>query len=275
MAMRIPYRAAALLAFVAGVPIVMADQPVFNEMPRWSNGWGVQFVEEFRHESDLMSGGEVIVHGFAEDVHVMHVEGVYTWDKSIRMTAKLPFVMDARREMPNEAGEKLVQRDEGVGDLTLALPLKRYFNMDGRSGSWTFAPQVLVPLSGDDEYEVYDGAWGQGLSLGYETETHDYIIAIGLSSWVFEGDEPSLSSASLDLGLNLRMFGSSGHVKWETDFIYEDDGTEKLYVGPHLYWKINDTIHMQIMYKKEVRARRNAFDHGNGSQLKAGFAFVY
>ncbi len=40
------------------------------------------------------------------------------------------------------------------GDSTLALPLKKYSNLDGRSGSWTLAPQVRVPLSGDDEYEV-------------------------------------------------------------------------------------------------------------------------
>jgi len=26
-------------------------------MPRWNNGWGFQFVQEFRKEDDLLSGG--------------------------------------------------------------------------------------------------------------------------------------------------------------------------------------------------------------------------
>ncbi len=252
-----------------------ADQPVFNEMPRWNNGWGVQVVEEHRKERDLMSGSEVVAWGFSEEVNILHVEGVYTWDKSVRLTAKLPFVVDAQRELPDENGGKVVQNDEGIGDLTLALPLKRYFNLDGRSGSWTFAPQMRVPLSGDDEYEVYDGAWGGGLSVGYETETYDYLFSVGASTWLFEGDEASQTSAHVDLGINLRLFGSSGHIKWETDFIYKDDGTEKLMVGPHLYWKLSDLLHTQIMYKEEVHARRKALDHGNARLIKVGMAMVF
>ena len=260
---------------LAGAPFAYPDQPVFNEMPRWDHGWGVQLVQEFRRESDLLSGGETVVKGFSENVDILHIEGVYTWDKSIRMTAKLPMVMDASRELLNNEGNKLTQFDEGIGDLTLALPLKKYFNLDGRSGSWTLAPQVRVPLSGDDEYEVYDGVWGAGLSGGYETETHNYLFAIGVNAWTFGEDEPFQASASIDVGLNFQVFKTSGHVKWETDFIYEDDGMEKLLIGPHVYLRINDLIHTQVMYKKEIHSRRNALDHGNGKILKLGLAFVY
>ncbi len=264
-----------ILATVAFRSDAFADQPIFNEMPRWDNGWGFQIVEEYRHESDLMSGGDVVAAGFSEDVHIMHVEGVYTWDKSIRVTAKLPFVIDAKRELPDGAGGKITQQDKGIGDATLALPLKRYFNLDGRSGSWTLAPQVRIPLSGDDEYEVYDGVWGTGIAAGYETETYRYIFAAGISSWIFEEDEPVLVSGSIDLGFNYRIFNTSGHVKWETDFIYEDDGTEKLYVGPKVYLRITDTVHGQVMFKEEVHSRRNTLDHGNGSFWKLGLGFVF
>ena len=51
-----------------------------NMMPRWAGGWGYQFVEEYRHESDLLLGGVVKHRGFSEDVHLMHLQGVYTWD---------------------------------------------------------------------------------------------------------------------------------------------------------------------------------------------------
>ena len=132
-----------------------------------------------------------------------------------------------------------------------------------------------MPLSGDDEYEVYDGAWGAGLSAGYETETYNYLFSAGIGAWTFGDDEPFQASAHVDLGLNFRIFKTSGHIKWETDFVYEDDGLERLLIGPHVYFRINDEFHAQVMYKKEVHSRRNALDHGNGKVIRFGIAFVY
>lgn len=220
-----------------------ADQPIFNEMPRWDNGWGFQFIHEYRTEDDLLLGDTVIGPGFSEDVHILHLEGVYTWDKSIRVTFKLPYVLDATRDLLAEDGSKIEQHDEGIGDLTIALPLKRYFNLDQRSGSWTLAPQLRIPLAGDDDYEVYDGEWGGGLSLGFETETYRYIFAMGAAAWFFSGDEPFEASASIDIGLNLHGFGSSGHIKLESDIHFEDDGSLTFSSGPAFYWKFTDTVH--------------------------------
>ena len=69
-----------------------ADEPIMNMMPRWAGGWGYQFVEEYRRESDLLLGDRKAYPGFTEDVHLLHLQGVYTWDRSIRLTAKLPYV---------------------------------------------------------------------------------------------------------------------------------------------------------------------------------------
>ena len=125
------------LLLVLAVPSSRGEQPIFNEMPRWDGGWGFQFIQEYRHERDLLSGNTVVCPGFSEGIHLLHLEGVYTWDKSIRLTFKLPYVLDARRELLGIGGSKFVQHDEGFGDATVAFPLKRYFNLDGRSGSWT------------------------------------------------------------------------------------------------------------------------------------------
>ena len=141
-----------------------ADEPIMNMMPRWDDGWGYQFIEEYRHESDLLLGSRALHPGYTEDVHLLHFQSVYTWDKSIRLTAKLPYVLDARREMPDGSGGKRIEHDNGIGDATLALPLKKYFNLDGKSGSWTFKPMLRVPFSGTDDYEIYDNEWGN-LSL--------------------------------------------------------------------------------------------------------------
>ena len=124
-----------LAVSVAPVAPNWADQPIMNMMPRWDGGYGFQVLAEQLHRSDLKQGDDVVARGFTEDVTQLHLQGVYTWDRSIRLTAKLPYVVDARREVLGPLGQKVVQRDEGIGDLTVALPLKKYFNLSERSGS--------------------------------------------------------------------------------------------------------------------------------------------
>ena len=97
-----------LLTLFLSVFPVFAAEPILNMMPRGDHGWGLQFVEEYRHEGDLLLGSEKAYSGFTEDVHLLHLQGVYTWDRSIRLTAKLPYVVDARREIPNGLGGKSV-----------------------------------------------------------------------------------------------------------------------------------------------------------------------
>ena len=140
-----------------------ADEPIMNMMPRWSGGWGYEFHYEYRTEDDLLMGSEALYKGFQEQVEVLHMDWVYTWKKEIRITAKLPYVINAEREVPDGSAGKLIQKDDGFGDLTLALPLKKYFNLDGKSGSWTFKPMLRIPLSDKDEYDFYYKEFGTGL----------------------------------------------------------------------------------------------------------------
>ena len=264
-----------LLALFLSVLPVLADEPIMNMMPRWDHGWGLQFVEEYRHEGDLLLGSEKAHSGFTEDVHLLHLQGVYTWDRSIRLTAKLPYVVDARREMPNGLGGKLVERDNGVGDATLALPLKKYFNLDGRSGSWTFKPMLRVPLAGDDDYEIYDNEWGGGLGLGYEFEMSDFAFSSSAVAWSFGGDDPSEVHISVDLGYNFLASATNGSLFWESDFHYEDDGSKTLLAGPAFYWNFNDTSHTRLEWKHDFYDRQGVLDHGNGDVFMLSIGFVY
>lgn len=267
---RIPALLAALVTASA-----LADEPIFNEMPRWSDGWGFQWVNEFRSESDLLEGETAIGPGFSEDIHILHLEGVYTWHRSIRLTAKFPYVISAEREVLGPGGGKITQRDHGFGDATFALPLKKYFNLDGRSGSWTLAPQVRVPFARDDEYAVFDNQWGNGLSLGYGTESFKYHFGASVTGWVFYGDDPDEAMLSIDAGRNVQAFGSSGYVKWETDLMYEADGTLTLAAGPALYWRITDTVHGRVDWKHDFYDRQSGQDHGNGDTVRIGIGFVF
>ena len=260
---------------LACVPVAQADQPIMNMMPRWSEGYGVQFIQEYRHKRDLLLGDEKVGEGLTEDVHILNIEGVYTWERWIRLTAKLPYILDAEREILDSQGNIQKQSDSRFGDLTLDLPLKKQFNLDGRSGSWTLAPQLRVPLADQDEYSIGDGEWGAGLSLGYETETAGWFISTGASVWAFEDKEPFQVGAHLDLGRNLFAFNSSGQILWETDFKWEDDGSYLLKAGPALYWKLTDTIHGRVEWKHDFIDHRGVLDHGNGDTVKIGLGFVY
>lgn len=271
---RLFIRFKALLGLICALPL-SADEPIMNEMPRWSGGWGVQAIWQHRVEKDLLLGGGKAHPGYREEVDVLHLEGVYTWKKSIRLTAKLPYVMRAWREMPDGPGGKNTQRDQGVGDFTLALPLKKYFNLDGRSGAWTLKPMLRIPLTGEGAYKVYDNEWGHGLGLGYGTETARWNFHFGASGWMYHEDEPFEAFSSLDLGYNFEALGSNGMLLWETDFHYEDDGSETLSAGPAFYWNLNDTSHLRVAWQRDFHDRQGVLDHGNGDAFKLSVGLVF
>jgi len=260
---------------MAALSPLTADQPIMNMMPRWDGGYGFQVLVDTIHRSDLKQGNDVVGDGFTEDITRLHLQGVYTWDRSIRLTFKLPYVIDARREVLGANADKVVQHDQGLGDLTLALPLKHYFNLATRSGNWTVAPQVRVPLGNkDNSYQVADRVWGTGVSIGYETETYHWFFATSASAWVFEDPEPAEWSWSIDLGWNAR---DNMQILWESDFKWDDEDALFLSAGPAFYWRLNDHTHTRIEWKHDFISdvSTHAPDHGNGDRLSIGIGFVF
>jgi len=247
-----------------------------NMMPRWDEGFGFQIVQEYRHESALLDGKTEVGNGLSETAHLTHLEGVYTWDRSIRLTFKLPYVIDAERELLDHLGNVYTQSYQGLGDLTLALPLKHYFNEYGASGSWTFAPQIRVPLGErkPNEYSIPDRVWGLGLSFGYERETPLTFINTGLGIWLFETSEPNEVSANLDLGWN---FHTRGQLLLETDLLMDSDGARTLSTGTALYWRVTDLVHTRAEIKWDIYDDQGnrELDHGNGYTAKIGLGFVW
>ena len=253
--------------------ISQADQPIMNMMPRWDGGYGYQVLYEYIDRENLLEGDKVIGKGWGETIQQLHIQGVYTWDRSIRITAKLPIVLDAER-INLVGGQRVVQQDKGIGDLTLALPLKKYFNLMKRTGNWSVTPQIRVPLSSPDEYDVWDRAWGAGLFIGYETEVRHWFFATGTGYWTFENDEPNEWHASIDAGWNFR---DNAQLLWESDWHYEDDGKHFASLGPALYWRYNDNTHLRFEYKRSLaeKASDNVYDHVGGNRFQVGVGFVY
>ncbi|MDP6680082.1 MAG: hypothetical protein QGG72_14465, partial [Verrucomicrobiota bacterium] len=114
-----------------------------------------------------------------------------------------------------------------------------------------------------------------GLGLGYEFEMHRLAFVSSISSWTYEQEDPSEVHLTLDLGYKVDARGTNGTLFWETDFHYEDDGSETLLAGPAFYWNFNDTIHMRLEWKHDYYDRQGMLDHGNGDRFLLSLGVVF
>ena len=261
-----------LLIVFAWLPALYSDQPILNKMPRWDGGYGFQVLYDSIHRGKLFKEDQVIDSNRWEDIRLLHLQGVYTWDRSIRMTLKIPYALEAERL--NLDGS--VDTYKGLGDITLALPLKQYFNLDGRSGSWTLTPQVVIPTASyrANIYDVFSRSWGGGLFAGYETETYRWFFAIGAAYWVYEKDKPEAFKANLDFGINPT---NRTQVLVEIDYLSENNDAGYIKIGPSFYFRQNMHTHWRIEFKKNYRESvgRNRTDYANESMMSVGLGFVF
>lgn len=235
-----------------------AGQPIFSEMPRWSDGWGVQAVQEYRHRLEALSDTETQT----VESHILNIDGVYTWKRWIRVTAKLPLVLNASTEDG--------QDERGLGPFIVALPLKRYFNLSSRSGSWTFAPQLKAPSM---VTSVSSNPWQHGWNFGYETETYRLLFGLSTTLWGNFQDQTFEHGTYTHLGFNLHGFGSSGHLKLNAGIVNRGKRKPTVYkFGPTLYWRITDLWHFQTEWHHH-RSRHAAALEEN--RLRLGLAMVF
>jgi hypothetical protein len=87
------------LLIATGVPAPgAAHQPVMDMAPRWQGGWGFQLRNEHRSSNELRRGDSAVPNplGRKRQVNTTWLEGVYTFRRELRLTAKIPWV--GRRE---------------------------------------------------------------------------------------------------------------------------------------------------------------------------------
>ena len=202
----------------------LAGQPVMNMAPRWDGGYGFQTrLEHFNGTTTTW------------------LEGVYTWDKSIRATIKMPF----------RGGE--------LADVILGLPLKRYKNEPTRTSNWGVTPSVQLPASSA-------GEWDWGLSVSYSAETTTAFQFYDLYAWE--------DRAGLDVSVGLvdgRGRGSGFFWLWDVAALTTDRDGDRILTGPSVvYFKRN------VMLRAEYRALAYERDSTwSGSYFGAGIGVVY
>ena len=205
-----------------GAGIASAHQPVMDMAPRWAEGYGIQTrVEHF------------------DDRTRTWLEGVYTFDKSVRSTFKLSY------------------EDGDVGDLILALPLKKYINEGAKTWNWSVTPQVRLPVGAHDD-------WDAGLSLAYSSETPSVYQLYDLYTL---DDRTGLD---INVGLSFPGKGSGMFAMWDVTAQTSDDG-DSVQTGPvFVYFKGN------MMFRAEYKAL--VYEHDSdwsGPYFNVGIGFVY
>jgi hypothetical protein len=210
-----------VLLLVAGSQ-AYAHQPVMDMAPRWADGYGVQArIENFDSQT------------------IVWTEGIYTFDKSVRATFKLPHA------------------DGEFGGLILGLPLKKYSNDGSKTSNWSITPSVQLPTGTQDD-------WDAGLSLSYSSESPKYYQLYDLYSW---GDRTGLD---INVGLALPGKGSGKFLMWDVSLLTSDKG-DRVQSGPvFVYFRKN------MMFRAEYKALVYERDSDwSGGYINVGIGFVY
>jgi len=162
-----------------------AHQPVMDMAPRWKGGYGVQVRQEYRYSDKLIAKNDKIANplNLKREINTAWIEGIYTFDRSRRVTIKIPWVYQER--VTNVRGISTKQKDQGLGDIILGVPLKIYENKADSTNNIGVTPSLRIPTgktSGD--YPIGDGSWDLGLSLAYSQESFHLYQLYDLFYWI-------------------------------------------------------------------------------------------
>lgn len=185
--------------------LAQAHQPVMDMAPRWDNGYGFQLRHEYYGSDDLIDGDSDATNplGLERYVRKTWVEGVYTFDRSVRMTFKMPYIEQERIKVIDGVGVK--QRESGWGDLIIGLPLKKYSNRGNSTGNISLTPSLRIPTgSASGDFPVSDGSWDAGLSLSYSKSTPKFYQLYDLFYWYNGQGERGMREGN-ELGLDVNF----------------------------------------------------------------------
>lgn len=211
---------ATLYSFSASIA---AHQPIIDMAPRWNDGYGVQVRTEHAN-SDTTTW----------------LEGVYTFQKAVRATLKIPTI------------------DGDVGDAIFALPLKNYTNDAALTYNWGVTPAIRAPTGGGDD-------WDAGLSVSYSSESVEFYQLYELYTL---GDTTGFDANFGKVFPDGR--GSSWFTLWDISAVDSNAG-QRILTGPVLvYFKRNVAARLEYKF--------SAYDDDvdwEGNYLSFTLGFVY
>ena len=194
-----------LVAYIASPGTSAAHQPVMDMAPRWAEGFGFQIRNEYRSTDKVLRGKRRVSNpgGREQSVNTTWLEGIYTFSREVRVTLKVPFVVQKRDAL---VGASVVRREgRGLGDSVLAVPLKKYWNLKSSTVNIGLTPQLRIPTgSTGAAYAVGDGSWDFGLSASFNAENVDWYTLADAFWWEnTKGKRGIRSGDSFGLDFNL------------------------------------------------------------------------
>lgn len=264
------------LLVVSAIGTLFAHQPVMDMAPRWSGGWGFQFRYETLG-SDRGIGEEY--NGLSKSYYrnTTWFEGVYTWKRSIRATFKIPYhKINNERQLIDSANPTL--SNSGIGDLILALPLKKYSNMELSTSNFGLTPQIRLKTGGNTNPVTSKS--GYGLSLSYSTENPKFYQLYDVFGWTLD-DGSKMVGFDINIGWHpihnnennsgvFVMWDGTYRLNWDKD----ENSDSRLYTGPvAVYYKGN--IMTRIDIKIPINEKVEKASLSQGTIFQAGIGFVF
>jgi hypothetical protein len=272
---------------------VLAHQPVMDMAPRWEEGYGFQIRYENYGSDDLVDGESKIANplGLKRFINKVLLEGVYTFNRSIRATFKLPYIDQNRTKNINGVGVR--QSNNGLGDLILGLPLKHYRNKKAFTDNFSFTPSIRIPTgSSSGDFPISDGSVDWGLSFSHSSESPKYYTLIDLFYWFNAEGKNGMNEGDklgLDINLGYHPFHSdktnSGvFTMWDITARYNDDpssetltvasGGQQVQMGPVLVL-YKDNLMFRAEYKHLMYEKTSGISNSRGSEFLIGIGITF
>ncbi|RDX37284.1 transporter [Kangiella sp. HD9-110m-PIT-SAG07] len=282
-----------VLATTLYLPISQAHQPVMDMAPRWDDGFGFQLWYENYGSSELLNGSQTVSNpkNLERYVQTTWLQGVYTFDRSVRVTFKLPYRDQQRvKEISNTATQ---QSNSGVGDLVIGVPIKKYLNQGNSTGNLSLTPSIRLPSgSSSGNYPLSDGSWDLGLSLSYSKSTPKFYQLYDVFYWYnTEGDRGMQEGNELGIDINLgyhpyhdNLTNSGVFVMWDitmrdqespnTATLTHASGGERVHTGPVLVL-YKDNIMFRAEYKYPLYEKSNNVSLSRGQEFNIGIGVTF
>jgi hypothetical protein len=188
--------------------VALAHQPVMDMAPRWSGGYGFQTRTEYAVGRRLEENGSRVSNpqGLKSESYVQWWEGVYTFDRSVRVTVKLPYEEQRKRFSKN--GVVFDETASGVGDVILTVPLKYYRDTQAYASNFAFNPSVTLPTGKTGgALPLGRGTVDYGLSFSSAREAPDFFGLWDVWTKVHtRGKEGKIKGNILGFDMNLGLY---------------------------------------------------------------------
>ncbi len=277
---------------VSGID-VLAHQPVMDMAPRWADGYGFQLRAERYGSDELKRGSTDVPNPFGAEryVNTLWLEGVYTFNRAVRATIKIPYVDQTRMISVN--GTEIRQDNNGIGDVVIGLPLKKYKNQGSVTQNWGITPSVRIP-TGDDSggFPISDGSWDVGLSLSYAWENPLIYQLYDIYYWKQGSGSRGMETGDswgLDVNVGLHPWHNNDtdtgvFLLWDVSAHHEEppnlsnlttaSGGDRVHTGPGFIF-YRDTLMVRGEYKflAYEDVDRIGLSRGNEFSLGVGITF--